>query len=201
MDEVSACAQLLAQHAPLNSPTVGKKNGQEKGLRSDTNIYRFKQGFSTGNAAADIQLGGKSQYLHRHVELMMVFYMISYMCCKCSNAHRCTSFPPINSQTGINKTHQQHAGYVKWLSCLLLNQLCNYLKDVLIVACSTLNISRRFSSSPSKIDWINQSELWVNRRPANQWCVREFVSQPECGWGRSSKHTCMRVDMCTRESI
>lgn len=94
---------------------------------------------------------------------------------KFRNSHRCTSFPPINSQTGTNKTHGQHAEYVEWLSCLLLNQLCNYLKDVLIVACSTLNISQSCSSSPSKIDWINQSELRVNRRPANQWCVWERV--------------------------
>lgn len=87
---------------------------------------------------------------------------------KSGNIHRCTSFPPINYQTGTNKTHRQHAECIKCFSCLLLNQLCNYLKDVLIVACSTLNISQRFSSSPSKIDWINQSELWGNRRPANQ---------------------------------
>lgn len=87
---------------------------------------------------------------------------------KSGNIHRCTSFPPINYQTGTNKTHRQHAECIKCFSCLLLNQLCNYLKDVLIVACSTLNISQRFSSSPSEIDWINQSELWGNRRPANQ---------------------------------
>lgn len=87
---------------------------------------------------------------------------------KSGNIHRCTSFPPINYQTGTNKTHRQHAECIKCFSCLLLNQLCNYLKDVLIVACSTLNISQRFSSSPSKIDWINQLELWGNRRPANQ---------------------------------
>lgn len=115
---------------------------------------------------------------------------------KFSNSHRCTSFPPINSQRGTNKTHGQHAEYVEWLSCLLLNQLCNYLKDVLIVPCSTLNISQRFSSPPSKIDWINQSKLRVNRRPANQWCVWESLCVS--GWGSASKHVCRK---CARGKV
>lgn len=119
----------------------------------------------------------------------MLFYIIFDTCCKFSNSHRCTSFPPITSQTGTNRTHGQQAEYVEWLSCLLLNQLCNYLKDILIVACSTLNISQHFNSSPSKIDWINQSELWVNRRPANQWCVWESLCVS--GWRSASKHTRM----------
>lgn len=119
---------------------------------------------------------------------------------KGGNIHRCTSFPPINYQTGTNKTRRQQAECIKCLSCLLLNQLCNYLKDVLIVACSTLNISQRFSSSPSEIDWINQSELWGNRRPANQRCVSKFVcfSARVCGWGRASARAHVHVcrDVC-----
>lgn len=58
---------------------------------------------------------------------------------------------------------------------MLLHQLCNYLTDVLIVACFTLNITQCFSGPSSEIDWLNQSELWENRRPANPHCVRESV--------------------------
>lgn len=118
------------------------------------------------------------------------------MCIKSGNIHRCSSFPPINYQTGTNKTHRQHVECIKCFSCLLLNQLCNYLKDVLIVACSTLNISQRFSSSPSEIDWINQSELWENRRPANQRCASEFVCFRRvcvCVW----LGMCQRTSACT----
>lgn len=69
MDEVSNCAHLLSQHAPLNSPIVCKTDGlsfgleKKKRLQSNKNIDSFKQDFllfSTGNAAYDIQLGGKS---------------------------------------------------------------------------------------------------------------------------------------------
>lgn len=128
------------------------------------------------------------------------------MCCKCGNIYRCTSFVPINYQTGTNKTHRQQAEYTKCLSCLLLNQLCNYLKDVLIVACSTLNISQRFSSSPSKIDWINQLELWENRRPANQRCGSAFVCfQRVCAWWCASAwahvHVCRDVCVCVWQCI
>lgn len=124
------------------------------------------------------------------------------MCCKFGNTHRCTSFPPITSQTGTNKTHGQQTEYAKWLSCLLLNQLCNYLKDVLIVACSTPNISQRFSSSSSKIDWINQLELWVNRRHANQWCVREIcVLLSPCVAGEVPVSTRACVSTCACEKV
>lgn len=127
------------------------------------------------------------------------------MCCKCSNIHSCTSFPPISYQTGTNKTHGQQAQYIKCLSCLLLNQLCNYLKDVLIVAGSTLNISQRSSGSRSKIDWINQLELWENRRFANQRCVRVCVFYSMCGWGCASAwahvHVCWCVCVWEREYI
>lgn len=116
------------------------------------------------------------------------------MCINSGNICRCTSFPPIKFQTGTNKTHRQHAEHIKCFSCLLLNQLCNYLKDVLIVACSTLNISQRFSNYPSEIDWVNQSELWGNRRPASQRCVG---FQHVCSWGRASVwahvHVCWDV--------
>lgn len=94
-----------------------------------------------------------------------------------------TSFPLFNYQIHTHiQTHRQHAECLKCFSCLLLNQLCNYLKDVLIVACSTLNISQRFSDSPGEIDWINQSELWENRRPANQRCASSVRFQCVCGW-------------------
>lgn len=89
----------------------------------------------------------ESIFAETHSANDMVFCIICDAYSKCGNVHRCTSFPPINYQTGINKTHGQQAEYIKCLSCLLLNQLCNYLKDVLIVACSTLNISQRFSSA------------------------------------------------------
>lgn len=136
----------------------------------------------------------------------MVSYITCEICSKCGNIHRCTSFPLINYQTGTNITHRQQAEYIKCLTCFLLNQLCNHLKDVLIVACSTLNISQRFSSSPNEIDWINQSELWQNRRPANQRFVSEFVCF-ECvyGWGHASArahvHVCQDGCVCVCESI
>lgn len=71
MDEVSACAHLLAQHAPLNGPTVGGKSrlGGKRGFARTSTALNGD--FPTGNAGCGIQLGGKSQYLHRHVELMM----------------------------------------------------------------------------------------------------------------------------------
>lgn len=126
-------------------------------------------------------------------------------CIKCGNIRRCSSFPPINYQIGTNTTHGQHDECIKCLSCLLLNQLCNYLKDVLIVACSTLNISQRFSSSPSEIDWINQSELWENRRPANQRCVSEFVCFSACVWlgmcQCTSTCTCLLGCVCIDVSV
>lgn len=140
----------------------------------------------------------------------MAFYILCDMRIKGGNIHRCTSFPPINYQTGTNKTRRQQAECIKCFSCLLLNQLCNYLKDVLIVACSTLNISQRFSSSPSEIDWINQSELRGNRRPANQRCVSTFVCfSGVCAAGDvpALEHMYMVVGMCAyrclcvRESI
>lgn len=86
MDEVSNCAHLLSQRAPLNSPIVCKKDGLSFGLgekkgfgltRTSTALNMalfFSFFFPTGNAAYDIQLGGKSQYLHSNIELMICYF-------------------------------------------------------------------------------------------------------------------------------
>lgn len=145
----------------------------------------------------DAQLGEQSQYLQRHSTNGMIFYIICGMCNKGDHIHRCTSFPAINRRTVTNKTHGPHAECIKCFSCLLLNQLCNYLEDVLIVTCSTLNISQRFSSSPSEIDWINQSELWGKQEACQSViCVCVCVCFPHAYLGMCqcmSTHTCLLV--------
>lgn len=88
-------------------PSWPERRGGERGV-AQTPTSALNRGFLTGNTAGDIQLGGKRQYLHRHIDANDVaFYTISHVRCRCSNAHRCTSFPPTNRQTGINKRHRQ----------------------------------------------------------------------------------------------
>lgn len=74
----SATVLTLSLHAPLNSPTVSKKDQLSFGWKIDfsvtrTSIQLFTYDFQD-NHVYNIQLGEHNQHLHRHIQLMVGYF-------------------------------------------------------------------------------------------------------------------------------